>query len=58
MQLTSVFTHTASEVVFKLLSEIVLQIDTSLKKTKKKQLVNRESVPWKNGKKAKPLSAQ
>lgn len=39
MQLTPVFTHTASEVVFKLLSQIVLQIDTSLKK-KKKQLVN------------------
>lgn len=36
MQLTSVFTHTASEVVFKLLSEIVLQIDTSLKKKQKK----------------------
>lgn len=31
MQLTPVFTHTASE-VFKLLSQIMLQIDTSLKK--------------------------
>lgn len=33
MQLTPVFTHTASE-VFKLLSQIMLQIDTSLKKTR------------------------
>lgn len=32
MQLPSAFTHTASVVVFKLLSQIVLQIDTSLKK--------------------------
>lgn len=38
MQLTPVFTHTASEVVFKLLSQIMLQIDTSLKKKTRESL--------------------